>query len=88
RFHLHPSVQPVPTEQGRSVLLLLPTGEAWVFAADAAVTIEERIALAMPEGPRRTLHLVIEGRAGATPRVRWGLRRLERPGAQAGPSEP
>ncbi|MGL4284796.1 MAG: heparinase II/III family protein [Phreatobacter sp.] len=88
RFHLHPSVQPVPTEQGRSVLLLLPTGEAWVFAADAAVTIEESIALAMPEGPRRTLQLVIEGRSGATPRVRWGLRRLERPGAQAGPSEP
>ncbi|MBN8938423.1 MAG: heparinase II/III family protein [Rhizobiales bacterium] len=88
RFHLHPSVQPVPTEQGRSVLLLLPTGEAWVFAADAGVAIEESIALAMPEGPRRTLQLVIEGRSGAMPRVRWALRRLERPGAHAAPSEP
>ncbi|MCZ0737185.1 heparinase II/III family protein [Phreatobacter sp. AB_2022a] len=79
RFHLHPSVQPVPTEQARSVLLLLPTGEAWVFATEAGVAIEESIALAMPEGPRRTAQLVIEGRSGEMPSVRWTLRRLDRP---------
>lgn len=88
RFHLHSAVQAIPTENGRSVLLILPTGEAWAFASDQPVRIEPSVALAMPEGPRRALQLVVEARSGATPRVRWGFRKLDRQAPPPPPPEP
>ena len=88
RFHLHSLVQAIPTENGRSVLLVLPAGEAWVFAADQPVSIEPSVSLAMAEGPRRASQLVIEAHSAETPRVRWGLRKLDRPAAPPPPPEP
>jgi uncharacterized heparinase superfamily protein len=84
RFHLHPTVQPIPTENPRSVLLRFASGEGWQFAADQAVLIEESVALAMPEGPRRSLQLVLQVASSTeTPRIAWTFRRLERPTVQA-----
>ncbi|MCS0504036.1 heparinase II/III family protein [Ancylobacter mangrovi] len=72
RFHLHPAVQPSRASDGHSVILKLPDGERWAFAApDSAVTIEESIMLAAGSGPRRTAQLVITGQAREVPRVAW-----------------
>ncbi|MEI8147324.1 MAG: heparinase II/III-family protein, partial [Alphaproteobacteria bacterium] len=83
RFHLHPAVQTVATESGNGVMLVLPNREAWLFAADAPVAIEESVALAVAEGPRRTRQLVLDARSGSTPRIAWTFRRLNRSGNQA-----
>jgi uncharacterized heparinase superfamily protein len=79
RFHLHPTVQPIPTESSRSVILRLANGEAWQFSASQPVAIEESVALAMPEGPRRTLQLAIAvASSAATPRIVWQFHRFAR----------
>lgn len=87
RFHLHPAVQPIPTTRGDAVLLRLPSGDVWQFSADGNVAIEDSVALAMAEGPRRTSQLVIEVPAGRA-RVRWSFRRLPEPTSRPGPAEP
>jgi uncharacterized heparinase superfamily protein len=44
----------------------------WTFSAYGdRVEIEESVYLAGPDGPRRTVQLVIYGRARNVPRVRW-----------------
>jgi uncharacterized heparinase superfamily protein len=75
RFHLHPSVKATPLTDGHGVLLMTANKEVWTFsAADAHVQLEESVYLAGNEGPRRATQLVIEGLAGATPRVAWSFR--------------
>lgn len=79
RFHLHPAIQPIPTESARSILLRLPNGEAWQFSASVPVAIEESVALAMPEGPRRSLQLAITVTSSAeTPQLVWQFQRFAR----------
>lgn len=79
RFHLHPAVQIIPTENPRAVLLRLPSGEGWQFSSDQPARIEESIALAMPEGPRRTRQIVIDVASSAAVRdVVWRFRQLVR----------
>jgi uncharacterized heparinase superfamily protein len=74
RFHLHPSIKANRVADGHSAMLLMPNKEAWIFNAyDDTVDLEESVYLAGPDGPRRTLQLVIYGRARKIMRVQWAF---------------
>jgi uncharacterized heparinase superfamily protein len=90
RFHLHPAVKASRLSDGRGVILLLPDREVWTFATLAdAVEIEESVFLCGTDGPRRTAQIVIYGRAGDVPSVRWSFRHTPpvTPGARADRAE-
>jgi uncharacterized heparinase superfamily protein len=77
RFHLHPAVQATARQDGASALLTCG-GESWVFRSDDhELAIEESLFLAGPDGPRRSLQLVIRFTAGDTQALGWQLRRQE-----------
>ena len=64
RFHLHPVVKANRLADGHGAMLLLPNKEVWTFNAyEDRVEIEESVYLAGPDGPRRTVQIVIYGRA-------------------------
>jgi uncharacterized heparinase superfamily protein len=72
RFHLHPSVKANRLSDGHSAMLAMPNKEVWTFSAyEDRVDIEESVYLAGPDGPRRTVQLVIYGRARNVMRVQW-----------------
>ena len=74
RFHLHPSIKANRLTDGHGVMLLMPDREVWTFTAyEDRVDIEESVYLAGADGPRRTVQIVIYGRARKVPRVRWSL---------------
>jgi uncharacterized heparinase superfamily protein len=74
RFHLHPSVKANRLSDGHGVMLLMPDRSVWAFNAfDNQVEIEESVYLAGADGPRRTVQIVIYGRARRGPRVRWSF---------------
>jgi uncharacterized heparinase superfamily protein len=74
RFHLHPSVKATRLTDGHGVLLVLPNREAWTFSAgDSAVELEDSVYLAGNDGARRTMQIVIHGRARPSPRVAWSF---------------
>ena len=53
-------------------MLLMPNKEVWTFNAyEDRVDIEESVYLAGPDGPRRTVQIVIYGRARKVMRVQW-----------------
>jgi len=84
RFHLHPSVKASRRADGKSVLLLLPGHESWLFTSSAfQVDLEESVFLSAIDGPRRTSQIVIPGRAHRVPRIVWTLIRAERAEATA-----
>jgi uncharacterized heparinase superfamily protein len=72
RFHLHPAVRATRLTDGHSVMLLMPNKEVWTFNAyEDRVDVEESVYLAANDGPRRTVQLVIYGRARKVMRVQW-----------------
>jgi uncharacterized heparinase superfamily protein len=72
RFHLHPTVKANRLTDGHGVMLVLPNREVWTFDAyEERVDIEESVYLAGPDGPRRTVQIVIHGHAREVPRVHW-----------------
>ena len=72
RFHLHPSIKANRLSDGHGAMLATPNREVWTFSAyEDRVDIEESVYLAGPDGPRRTVQLVIYGRARNTMRVQW-----------------
>jgi uncharacterized heparinase superfamily protein len=74
RFHLHPLVKASRHSDGHGVLLVLPSKEVWTFDAyDERVDLEESVYLAGPDGPRRSVQIVISGQARAVPRVHWTI---------------
>jgi uncharacterized heparinase superfamily protein len=80
RFHLHPAVQAAMRQDGLSALLICG-GESWVFTSlDLPLAIEESLFLAGPDGPRRSLQLVIRFTSGETQAMGWRLRRQETAG--------
>jgi uncharacterized heparinase superfamily protein len=83
RFHLHPGVQATQLQDG-GVLLRLPSGIGWRFAARGGeIRIEESIYFGGPT-PRRTRQLVVEGQTvadGVT--VKWAFHRVPERGADA-----
>lgn len=76
-FHLHPDVRATPVgDEGQAILLTLPDGERWLFAAeDHPASIEESIFFAGPNGARRAEQIVVRlgRRAGA--RLAWSFAR-------------
>jgi uncharacterized heparinase superfamily protein len=75
RFHLHPAIKANRLSDGHGVILLLPDKDVWSFGTyGERVEIEESVYLAGPEGPRRTVQIVIYGHARQHPVVRWSLR--------------
>src|SRR5215813_4568255 len=75
RFHLHPAIKASRLADGRGVILLLQDREVWTFATLAdTVELEESVFLAGSDGPRRTVQIVIYGRAEETAPVRWSFR--------------
>jgi uncharacterized heparinase superfamily protein len=74
RFHLHPTVKANRMSDGHSAMLLLPNKEVWKFNAyEDHVDLEESVYLAGPDGPRRTVQIVIYGRARKVMRVQWSF---------------
>src|SRR5262249_34080417 len=72
RFHLHPSVKANRLSDGHSAMLAMRNKEVWPFSPyEDRVDIEESVSLAGADGPRRTVQLVIYGRARNTMRVQW-----------------
>jgi len=75
RFHLHPAIKANRLSDGHGVILLLPDKDLWSFGTyGERVEIEESVYLAGPDGPRRTVQIVIYGHARRHPVVRWSLR--------------
>src|SRR5215831_19420378 len=78
RFHLHPAVKASRLADGHSVMLMLPNRQVWSFTAyEDRVEVEESVYLASTDGPRRTVQIVVYGRARATPRVHWTFAQME-----------
>ena len=78
RFHLHPAVKASRLSDGHSVMLILPNRRVWSFTAyEDRVEVEESVYLAATDGPRRTVQIVVYGRARATPRVQWTFAQME-----------
>jgi uncharacterized heparinase superfamily protein len=78
RFHLHPAVKASRLTDGHGAMLMLPNREVWTLEAyEDPVTLEESVFLAGSEGPRRTVQLVIHGRARKVPRVRWTFTQVD-----------
>lgn len=74
RFHLHPSVKANRLSDRHGVMLTLPDRDVWTFNAyEDAVEIEESVYLAGPDGPRRTVQMVIYGHARTQPNVQWAF---------------
>ncbi len=74
RFHLHPTIKAVRNQESHGAMLTLPNKEVWTFNAyEDRVEIEESVYLSSNDGPRRTLQIVIYGRARKIARVQWTL---------------
>jgi uncharacterized heparinase superfamily protein len=72
RFHLHPSVKATRLTDSHGAMLMLPNKEVWTFSAyEDRIDLEESVYLAGNDGPRRTVQLVIYGRARKVSRVQW-----------------
>lgn len=72
RFHLHPAVKASRRQDGHGAMLVLPNKDVWSFDShEDRVELEESVYLGGSEGPRRTVQLVIHGRARQVPRVHW-----------------
>ena len=84
RFHLHPAVKANRLTDSHGAMLMLPNKEVWTFNAyEDRLDLEESVYLAGPDGPRRTVQLVIYGRARNVPRVQWTLAHVPPPGPAA-----
>lgn len=80
RFHLHPSVKASRVNDGRTVLLILPGRESWLFTApNMHVELEESVYLTASEGPKRTSQIVVADSARVVPRVVWTFIRADTP---------
>ncbi|MEO3427922.1 heparinase II/III family protein [Pelagibius sp. CAU 1746] len=79
RFHLHPEVQAMAAQDGRSVVLRLPKGGGWrLRSAGAAVALEPSVYLGQPGQVRRSQQIVLSGSLGdGEATVKWALQRLE-----------
>jgi uncharacterized heparinase superfamily protein len=86
RFHLHPSIKANRLSDGHSAMLLMPNKEVWTFSAfEDRIDVEESVYLAGPDGPRRSVQIVIYGRARKVMRVQWSFAQAP-PGALAAPA--
>ena len=76
RFHLHPSVSAEYFDDGRSIVLTLPSGARWQFSAGGrSLEIEESIFFASPDGPRPTAQIVVHAKLRDVSAIAWRLER-------------
>jgi len=76
RFHLHPSVQANPQQDGAAILLRLPNGGGWRLRSNAPrLALEESIYLGGTT-PRRCEQVVMSGFADEPQDVKWALSRV------------
>jgi uncharacterized heparinase superfamily protein len=78
RFHLHPSVKASLVADGSEILMRLPGGIGWTFAADTeSVSLEESVYMGRPGEIRRTEQIVLTGHTrGLNAVVTWRFARL------------
>jgi uncharacterized heparinase superfamily protein len=82
RFHLHPSVKANRLSDAHGAMLVMSNKEVWTFTAyEDRIDLEESVYLAGNDGPRRTVQLVIHGRARNVMRVQWTFALSTPPGA-------
>lgn len=76
RFHLHPRVQAMHDD--RSVRLVLPSGNQWLFRADAGhISLEESIYFGGLSSQRRTQQIVVGFAADSPEGVAWTLEKVD-----------
>jgi uncharacterized heparinase superfamily protein len=79
RFHLAPGIKASRVQGGRTVMLVLPSREAWQFEVEhGQAGLEESIFFSSTNGTRRTEQIVLRIDPAATPSIRWRLVRLVR----------
>jgi uncharacterized heparinase superfamily protein len=79
RFHLHPSVKANISQDGASVVLMLPDRNGWRFSARGGrLRLEDSVYLLGRGGPRRTQQIVVSGVVGHPDRVNWTFKRIDR----------
>ena len=72
RFHLHPLVKANRLQDAHGAMLVMANKEVWTFTAyEDRIDLEESVYLAGNDGPRRTVQIVIHGRARNVNRVQW-----------------
>ncbi|MFW6076894.1 MAG: heparinase II/III family protein, partial [Hyphomicrobiales bacterium] len=72
RFHLHPAVRATVSQDGASVMLVLPDRNGWRFSARGGrLGLEDSVYLLGRGGPRRTQQIVVSGVVGHPDRVNW-----------------
>ena len=77
RFHLHPAIKATRLVDGHSVMLVMPNKEVWSFTAlEDRADLEESVYLAGPDGPRRSVQIVIFGRSRKVMRVQWSFAQI------------
>jgi uncharacterized heparinase superfamily protein len=75
RFHLHPSAKATLSQDGTSVMLILPNKSGWRFSAKGgALSLEESVYLLGSSSPRNTQQIVIRGGR----QINWAFKRIER----------
>ena len=76
RFHLHPTVEVEPGENGNDVLLWTGADECWRFASrQIEPQIEESVYFASASGPKRSLQIVLNAKAAEHGQIDWVLER-------------
>lgn len=84
RFHLHPSVKANMSQDGASVVLVLPDRNGWRFSARGGrLRLDDSVYLLGRNGPRRTQQIVVTGVVGHPDRVNWAFKRIEKRGSPA-----
>jgi uncharacterized heparinase superfamily protein len=72
RFHLHPSIKANRLSDAHGAMMVMANKEVWTFSAyEDRIDLEESVYLAGNDGPRRTVQLVVYGRACSLMRVQW-----------------
>src|SRR6516225_6002414 len=74
RFNESGPIKPNRLADGRTAMLLMPNKDVWTFSAfEDRVDVEESVYLAGPDGPRRSVQVVVYGRARKVMRVQWSF---------------
>jgi uncharacterized heparinase superfamily protein len=77
RFHVPPRVRLAQFSGDHTIEIITPSGAVVVFESRGlAPTVEESTFFASPEGPRKTMQIVLRGPASADTRLRWSFRRM------------
>ena len=76
RFHLHPDIRAEAEEGG--TILVLPSGEQWLFEAGGRpIALEESIFFAAPGRPRRSTQMVVHAALADKEPIAWSLLRAD-----------